>query len=129
MGIFLGLWHTYKQLNLLLWKTFLSQFFGSLYHVICPSQLVFIKPTLTQVIVFLTMLRLCYPSIATTLEESLNYLKSKPPFHPHLKFLPYLLNFKDIFTFWIPLVSSYYDLNYSYSYICFVSYPLFCCKK
>ena len=55
----MGFWHTYKQLNLLLWRNY-EFFFGKLYHAIFPTTKVIIKPPLVHLEQFYTWLTVAF---------------------------------------------------------------------
>lgn len=106
IGIFLGVWHTYKQLNIMIWKRFLHTFLGTLFHTIAPGQMIFQKPALAQIGVILTMVRLCYnPRFQAKLDACIMKAEADAANHIHVAQLTHLKNFRDLFRYWIPLVS------------------------
>lgn len=106
VGVFLGVWHTYKQLNLMLWKRFMSTFLGPLFHVVCPDQLVFAKPALAQLAVTITMVRMTYnDAVRRKLDQSIQRAEQLAGEGSHVAQIKHLYSLRDLLRFWIPLVS------------------------
>lgn len=100
----LGIWHTYKQLNLLIWHRFLRFFLAGAMHALNPNTKVFVKPKLIYLVSVFTSLRNVWPHIKTAWSAAYANIPSSHPVQRQQ-----LLSLKDLFTFWIPLVSLHYQ--------------------
>jgi hypothetical protein len=100
IGAMLGIWHTYKQLNLLIWHRFLRHFLVGAMHALNKDSKVFIKPKLIFLVSMFSSLRHVWPKIKDIWLTTFNSI----PVTETLR-RTQLLSLKDLFTFWIPLVS------------------------
>ena len=102
-AVFLGFWHTYKQLCLLFFKCFANTFIAPLFHHLYPSTEFFVKPKLlSSIVAMMSTIRLSYPLFKDYLDEVLEDKVGK--LDESSKIL--LLNLKSMVVFFIPAVSA-----------------------
>lgn len=99
LGAMLGIWHTYKQLNMLVWHRFLRYFLAGAIHALNKDSKVFIKPKLIYLVSMFSSLRQVWPSIERYWSNAFNSLPAS-----QTTARSQLLSLKDLFTFRIPLV-------------------------
>src|SRR3569623_550090 len=76
----LGLWHTYPNLRVPIWREFRSSFLGQAYFALFPGRNLFFKPRLIQSVTCFTWIRLAYSRFRDLLVSSLKYLKALSEF-------------------------------------------------
>jgi hypothetical protein len=97
--VVLGLWHPYKQANLVIWKRFGRSFLARMFHTLFPGKLFFNKPKLRAIVGHFNVLRLAYKQIKKPLKEAL----AMSGLNKHQA--GYLQNMQALFEFYIPVVS------------------------
>ncbi len=85
MSVWLGFWHTYKELCLNIWGCGLRTLFAPLLHHLWPDQSVFFKPKLGILETYFTWCTLAYPSIREQLQDIFHKTKPKKNKKPSLK--------------------------------------------
>ena len=113
----LGFWHSYKHVNLALYKKFAPTFLAGCFHCLYPHQPFYPKPSyLSIVIVMLTMVRLAYPSFKDDLVHALTLDLGRGS-------RAHLLNLQTLCEFFIPVVCLYIS---STAVLCWLSFEHEC---
>ncbi len=100
VAMMLGIWHPYKDANMLLWKRFGHTFLAPLFHILYPAGIFHTKsPRLTSILSLLSLVRLSYPKWRANLIEVMEC----DDVHRELK--GHLRNLWDLCEFFIPTVS------------------------
>ena len=95
----LGLWHNYKQANMLLFGRLADSWFAGCFHALFPNKAFYPRPRhLSAIVTLFTYVRLAYPSIKHQLEQSLSR-DDLPNAHRNM-----LLNLQVTCEFFIPVV-------------------------
>jgi hypothetical protein len=99
----LGFWHTYKQMNLMMYKCFAYPFIGALFHHLYPSTIFFEHPKrLGSIVTILSYVRLAYPLFKNDLAQAIQKLKTAEFLNENA--LNHLLNLRAFVCFFIPAV-------------------------
>ena len=100
--VFLGLWHTFKMANIVIFKAFSKSFMAPLFHHIIPGHQFYEPPSrLIQIQEWFCHLRLSYdPAMKAKMERC---FATERMAGPHRKLLHSL---QDLLTFYIPAVRS-----------------------
>ncbi len=99
----LGTWHIYKQANTVVWKHWSERIFAPLFHDLIPDANFNKKARLTTISVFLTYVRLSYPSFRDELNAA---LKSVTDANQRVA-ISHLRDLKKLCEFAIPVVGSH----------------------
>lgn len=70
--MFLGHWHVYKFLCILIWREFKRQVFGPFWHELFPDKKFRVKPRLKTITAVMAYLRLAYPHVRKDIQDSYN---------------------------------------------------------
>ena len=104
----LGLWHSYKQANLQLWRLAAPCFIAPFWHACMPGAKFYIKPRLKIITTFFNLFRLAYPAVKDQLAAALVAEGVQPHQRQHLR------NLYDMLEWWIPQASwSYVAVTHS----------------
>ncbi len=95
----MGVWHQYKDANMLIWREFGYSFLGPLFHALYPGGKFFKKPRLTQALSLLSIVRLSYPSW----RKQLMKLSDDPQLDR--KLMGHVTNLVDLCEYFIPTVN------------------------
>lgn len=96
--LLMGIWHPYKQANMLLWQRFGHLYLARLFHALYPTGKYFPKPRLTHILSLLTIFRLSFPAWRPKLVELLESDNCSLAMRPHAQ------NLLDLGDFFVPEV-------------------------
>ena len=116
----LGLWHSYKQANFLIWRRFASTIMAPLFHNLFPTSQFFIKPTtLTQIVNLLTIIRMAYPDFREALLAAIDDVNIDRENRVMA------VNLRDLCEFFIPVVTNNAHISTIRTYNCTI-YTIIC---
>ncbi len=101
----MGIWHPYKDANILIWRRFGYSFLARLFHTLYPDGIYSDKPRLTQVLSLLTTVRLSYPKWKPQLDNLRETAGLDRKLTGHIR------NLHDLCEFYIPTVSSVFTVS------------------
>ena len=117
-GATMSFWHCYKKMSERVWHLGLLDFFGPIFHEICPANKLKVKPPLRIITTFFYYLMFAYKHFKYELNNAIKQGNLPPSLCTRL------LNLQDLCEFFIPVVSFllnvYVQLIYIYIYICLV---------
>lgn len=85
--LLLGVWHTYLNAHVTIWREFRSTFLADAWFACFPDSRLFFKPKLIQSVTFFAWIRLAYPKFRGLLLHSLRYLKALATCHDYVQIL------------------------------------------
>lgn len=97
-ALILGTWHPYKLATENLYYKFLGTFLGPAFHALCPDYKIYVKPKLSQLENFFSMLSCAYPYFRPLLMMAFRRANGQNQFDSDLQ------NLHDFFEFFLPLV-------------------------
>ena len=98
VGVNMAFWHSYKKMSELIWSLGLLDYFGPIFHEICPRNLLKVKPPLRIITTFFLYLMMAYGEFKLELDAG---CKDK---RLALNVRTKLLNLQDLCEFFIPVV-------------------------
>ena len=98
----LGIWHTYKQANAVVWSHWSSTIFAPLSYDLVGNANFKQKPRLKTIATFLTYVRLAYPAFKANLDSALKKMKRRGD---NRVAMSHLRDLKKLVEFFIPVVS------------------------
>ena len=98
-GATMSFWHSYKKMSEKVWKLGLLDYFGPIFHEICPANKLKVKPPLRIITTFFFYLMFAYPHFKSDLLEAISTQKLPQSRRTHLQ------NLQDLCEFFIPVVS------------------------
>jgi hypothetical protein len=101
VSVTLGMWHSYKQANLLLWKAGAFDFWIGLHLDLFPNQNIYPTRKLFKSVVWFNLLRLSYPMWKADLDTMIGNTKDSDILCNHM------LNLRAFMEFFIPAVQDY----------------------
>jgi hypothetical protein len=99
MTVYLGVWHVFKQVQQVIWKSLAHWLFGPLFHTMFPNSKFPLKPRHKFLSWLLSLIRCLYPSIRPALQAALE--EKAIPSHG----LTYLRNLINLFEYVLPVVN------------------------
>lgn len=97
-ALVLGTWHPYKLATENLYYKFLGAFLGPAFHALCPDHAIYVKPKLSQLESFFSMLSCAYPYFRPLLLTAYRLANGHGQFDSDIQ------NLHDFFEFFLPLV-------------------------
>jgi hypothetical protein len=99
VSITLGLWHSYKQANNLLWDALAFDFWAGLHLDLFPNQNIYPTRKLFKNVVWFNLIRMSYPMWKKELDQIIEKTPETDALFNHL------LNLRAFLEFFIPAVS------------------------
>lgn len=102
LALVLGTWHPYKLCSENIYQKFLHTFLGPAFHTLFPTSAIKVKPRLSQLEHFFSLLSRAYPLFRQELMLAVLHMDTQQRFYSDL------WNLFDIFEFFLPLVCNFF---------------------